>query len=324
MVRKTKTVAVMAALLIAAAGIITFEACNKKNEVLSNIPELNVSELPAMDMEMIAFGEKLKSAAKGGETMSLGEAVRNVTNYQNYRLCDAGKCQKDITEITIESKIAVKDGSVELSDLNSLYNNNRKRILAEYNSLGMISKSIYSIYSKVDGDSKDGDSVMITTKVVIRSGDDMPEPTSFIVGDDWYDFNEAGKCDGTCSGRDAITELLRKIRMSLSRPMCPVGRPYFYDYVDTMLVSDYYFDTLSPNGQYGMVHHFGDCDMFVPVCIPYYDMNYYLNSILAKIHDWEVYYNKSVISVGYWEVCPFSILDAELASYQCSPHGNDY
>ena len=40
MVKKSKIVAVAATLLIAAAGVITFEACNKKNEVINSAPQM--------------------------------------------------------------------------------------------------------------------------------------------------------------------------------------------------------------------------------------------------------------------------------------------
>ena len=61
MLNKSKIVAAVAALLIAAAGVITFEACDKKNEVVNNIPELNVAELTDMDgTETILYAEFAK------------------------------------------------------------------------------------------------------------------------------------------------------------------------------------------------------------------------------------------------------------------------
>lgn len=86
-----RIIATMAALLIAAAGVIIFEACNKKTEMVKNIPELNIAELSDMDKDMLLFGEQMKYARKGGETMKLEEAVQNLTNYQNFRLCDASR-----------------------------------------------------------------------------------------------------------------------------------------------------------------------------------------------------------------------------------------
>ena len=124
-----KLVATVATLLVAAAGVITFEACNKKNEVANNIPELNVAELSDMDKEMILFGEKMKAAQKGGETMQLEEAIRNLSNYENFKMCDASRYSTDMERLTIESIIPVTEGNVYLSDINSLYENTKNKII---------------------------------------------------------------------------------------------------------------------------------------------------------------------------------------------------
>lgn len=44
MSRNLKSLAVVAALLIAAAGVITFEACNKKTDMINNVPQFSKDE----------------------------------------------------------------------------------------------------------------------------------------------------------------------------------------------------------------------------------------------------------------------------------------
>ena len=167
MVKKSKIVAIAATLLVAAAGVITFEACNKKNEVVNNIPELNTRELSDMDKEMILFGEKMKAATKGGETMPLEEAIRNLSNYENFKMCDASNYSANMERFTIESEIPVIEGNVYLSDINALYESNRKQIKDKLASIEGDNKTVYSIFSRIEENSKDGDGATIVTRVNI-------------------------------------------------------------------------------------------------------------------------------------------------------------
>ena len=195
MLNKSKIVAAVAALLIAAAGVITFEACNKKNEVVNNIPELNVAELSDMDKEMILFGEKMKSATKGGETMQLEEAIRNLSNYENFKMCDASNYSADMERFTIESEIPVIDGNVYLSDINALYESNKKQIKDKLASIESDNKTVYCIYSRIEENSKDGDGARVVTDAWFYGDLGTIIPNDFNNTDSWYDFEGLGRCD---------------------------------------------------------------------------------------------------------------------------------
>lgn len=325
MVKKSKIVAVVATLLIAAAGVITFEACNKKNDVVTNIPELNVAELTDMDKEMILFGEKMKSATKGGETMPLEEAIRNLSNYENFKMCDASNYSADMERLTIESVIPVNNGNVFLSDLNSLYESNKQKIIAKLNTIIGNEKTIYSIYSKIDGN-KDGDNIRIATDVYMFGTRSNIIANVFDTTDYWTPCEQLGKCGpyaGQCVGCDAVMVIRNNVLENIGFPECSVGYrlvPYNNDWI--YLYSADWEDTNSPNGHYGLI------DMtYEFYCLGPNELLYYRNNILSKLAEWaeeQAVLGKVLINFDYWELLPLTILYATFANVECTYIEADY
>lgn len=314
-----KFVATIATLLIAAAGVITFEACNKKNEVVNNIPELNVVELSDMDKEMILFGEKIKSAQKGGETMQLEEAVRSLTNYQNFRLCDASKFSSDVERYTIETEIPLIEGNVYLSDIYSIYLSNKTQIRDKLATLDGDDKSVYCINSRVDTNNKDGETARIVTHAILQRDGVIPEPYYF---DDelCWEVNHQ-YCFG-CTGGNAISVLDQRLRaIKILGFGCPPGyRVYFVNEVDKDIWAEDYIDLNSPNGHYGLIH--GEYDSY---CLSADDMRYYLDSALNKINEWsnELDVEGKVVELIWYVPISPSYLLACFADASCTYVGLD-
>ena len=318
MVRKTRIVAAMAALLIAAAGVITFEACNKKNDVVKDIPELRSAELSDMDKEMILFGEKLKSAKKGEETMELTEAVRNLSNYQNFKMSNAGIFSVNMERYTLESEIPVKDGKVYLSDLNTLYQNNRNNIVEKLRSLEGEDKNIYCIYSRINKGGKDDGEVRIVTDAYMFGSVDNPSPYYFDEDLCWvvdpYDCTD-------CTGGLAIDVLNNRARLIMGSPECPAGfRPVLYDQIEKYTWASNYPDTNSPNGVYALIH--GD---YEDECLSASDMRYYLDVIIDILSGWsseQSQYGRVLTFIQYIsfnDTCLYAIY----SRVDCSSVGND-
>lgn len=317
-----KFVATVATLLIAAAGVITFEACNKKNEVVNNIPELNVAELSDMDKEMILFGEKMKSATKGGETMQLDEAVRNLSNYENFKMCDASRYSVDMERLTIESEIPVTNGNVYLSDINAIYESNRKQIKDKLASLEGDDKTVYCVYSRIDGNSKDGGDVRVVTDAWLYRPLDLIMPEDFNNTDSWYDFERLGRCDTNLFvGYDA-TMIMNKVinDIFLPLPELPGYRIVFYNTVNPWTLSCYWEDENNPYGPYGLYYRE---DYYTPVCLSPEELAYYKNNIINRLHNDEVTLHKTVISISFEELIPYCFLDYYLADVVYTYVGND-
>ncbi|MBO7468637.1 MAG: hypothetical protein J6T81_00760 [Bacteroidales bacterium] len=325
MVKKSKIVAVVATLLIAAAGVITFEACNKKNDVVKNIPELNVAELTDMDKEMILFGEKMKSATKGGETMPLEEAIRNLSNYENFKMCDASNYSADMERLTIESVIPVNNGNVFLSDLNSLYENNKREIIKQLNNIDNIGKDIYCIISKIDENNKDDQEKKIITKVLLSRGTPIHIPTCFDSTDIWHPCCGAGKCypynSNQFIGRSAITQLISVAKSVFGHYDCGAGyRTYYVDPIEDYIMSTEWIDTNSPNGHYGLIHMDYESNCLSPI-----DMQYYLSNIMTKLIEWRDTYDKQFVDMEIWEIyLPEVLLLGSYADIECTYIGQDY
>ncbi len=315
MVKKSKIVAVVATLLIAAAGVITFEACNKKNDVVKNIPELNVAELTDMDNEMILFGEKMKSATKGGETMPLEEAIRNLSNYENFKMCDASNYSADMERLTIESEISVIEGNVYLSDINAIYESNRKQIKDKLASIEGDDKTVYCVYSRIEENSKDGDDTRIVTDAIIYRG----QPIGFGIDIDSTDYWRPCCLEGQCGpynnnqnvGRDAVTRLEEIAKSQILIPGCSAGyRTYLYDYDLCEIFSNDWIDANSPNGHYGLI----DCT-YESYCLNPDDMRYYRDNLIGKLSEWsgtQVTAQRLLVDVSYID---FTVHTAILAAY---------
>ena len=322
--KHTKLVATMATLLIAAAGVITFEACNKKNEVVNNIPELNTPELSDMDKEMILFGKKMKSATKGGETMPLEEAIRNLSNYENFKMCDASNYSANMERFTIEAEIPVMEGNVYLSDINALYESNRKQIKDKLASIEGDNKTVYSIFSRIEESSKDGDDATIVTRVNIYG----PQPIGFGIDIDstdyWHPFNDEGKCGpywGQNIGMDATDRLQQIANTQILLQDCGAGyRMFFYnDDIEYIYASDW-ADTNSPNGHYGLIHNDYEASCLTPD-----DMRYYRDNIIAKITEWKSQQGlaERVLTLVWYMDGYETILYAEFAKVGCTLVGFD-
>lgn len=320
-----KFIATVATLLIAAAGVITFEACNKKNEVVKNIPELNTPELSDMDKDMILFGEKMKSATKGGETMPLDEAIRNFSNYENFKMCDASKYSTDMLRFTIESKIPVTDGNVYMSDINALYESNRKEIKDQLVSLEGENAIVYCIYSRIDSISKDGDDARIVTDVIIYRGQPIGFGIDIDNTDYWYPNDNLGKCGpyvGQNIGDDAVSRLEEIALSQILIPGCGAGyRLYLVDPDLCEIFSNNWIDVNSPNGHYGLIDY-----TYESSCLSPDDMRYYRDNIISKLSEWsgiQATSNRLLIDVSYVEFSVNTALLTKYARVECTWVGWD-
>ena len=323
MKKHTKLVAAVATLIIAAAGVITFEACNKKNEVVNNIPELNVAELTDMDKEMILFGEKMKAAQKGGETMQLEEAVRNLSNYENFKMCDASRYSVDMERLTIESVVPVTNGNVYLSDINAIYESNRKQIKDKLDSLEGDDKTVYCVYSRIDGNSKDGEDVRVVTDAWLYRPLDLVMPEDFNNTDSWYDFERLGRCDTNLFvGYDA-TMIMNNVVNNHFLPLAtrPGYRIVLYDYQYDETISIYWEDDFNPYGIYGL---YWRENPLIPNCLSPEELAYYKNNIINRLHTDEATYNKKVVYVYVGEeYFPYCYLGYHLAKISYTYVGLD-
>lgn len=323
--KKSFRFAAIATLVLAAAGTITFVACNKKSEVINNLPQAQSIQYSEMDKAMLAFGEKMASSERGEETMPLEEAIKTLTNYQNFAMCNANNHMGKKTDVKVVSTIHVENGNVTMAELNKLYENNRKQILDSYNSIEEQNKNIYFIISIIDNDSRDDNDVTITTTARMLERGQTPNNPNINNTDFWHPCDEQGKCgsyEGQYIGQDAMTRLGYVLYAISSFPgPIPGYHMYYSNFNYHWLIAGQYIDTNSPNGHYGLIDAEYDSD-----CLSPSDMCYYRDSALDKIDEWimdEQLYNRVLIDVYYTDVACSAMLGAHFAHVEYTYIGNN-
>jgi hypothetical protein len=303
-----KLVAAVAALIVVTTAVVTFEACNKKNEVVSNNSTNDVvSILPnaSTDEYLLDLRNRMKNATKDGEAMTITDAEWALTALENFGFCDGSKRSKEMIVDTFYTRIRVSDSKISLYNLNLAYENNKSQIMNKFNSIIGDDKNIYWIMCDIDNSLKE-DSATVKTIVSIRNGDDMGNPMRFESTDYWYDFNGKGKCDSYVwqyEGRDAVTEMNTKVLANIPQYECVNGRVYFTNIIN--------FETSSLEYQNQCLDSpYEDCCLYLNTtncnrCLTPSELNWYLDSILGYIDSIESYCNKYIIE---FELIPGSIL----------------
>lgn len=301
---------IFSAILLVAVTTITIVSCKKDNEKSNKTENLvNSHELSDMDKEMIAFGEKLKTASneRSGETMPLEEALSTLTNYQNFTMCDASHYSTEMLTDTFTVTVNVNNGEVLLSELNRVYETTKPEILAKMNSMDGDQKAIYLIRTtpsettRAGLDDYTGD---LELHVVTRMLDTFASNDSFCTvfdsTDFWHDFDSLGKCGpyvGQCVGRDCVTELQAMMSNRLTAISCGQGFNTVFIYPENMTIEAInYPDTHSPNHHYALPwRSFWDD----PQCVSPDEMNYYLNSLIQILHDIENTTGKIIVDIQF-------------------------
>ncbi len=292
-----KSVAIVATLLIAAAGVVLFEACNKKNEAVNNMYNHNIvsnSTNTDMDNYLIDLRERMKSATKDGENISIAEAEWNLTALENFSFCNASMRSLNMIVDTFYTKIKVDNNSISLYDLNIAYENNKKQIVDRFNSLNGDDKNIYFIQCFIDNGFKN-DSVNVKTVTQMRDGGLMPDQTRFGTTDYWYDFDGQGKCDiyaGQCIGSDATIQMNSKVITNMPIYLCPNGRVYFTDIEYHQLCSLDYYCNDSPYPPFSL---YVNIEPYYN-CLTPNELNWYLDKMFEIIHNEEDNLNKYMVS----------------------------
>lgn len=151
--KKMKLVAVVATLLIAAAGLSTISSCKKdKNTMLEKQIVQNCIKHPEkiedMDAYLKDFGNKMLNS-KNNEFLTTEEAAWHITAYLNFQYGDVTDDYSDYDISYKEYTIPVSNGLVTLSDLGLLYNNTAKDIVKFYQASMFNDKKILYVQTEI-------------------------------------------------------------------------------------------------------------------------------------------------------------------------------
>lgn len=175
--KHTKLVAVVATLLIAAAGVITFEACNKKNEVINSVPQMAQNkgivyqnEVPDREAYILDFEKKLQSAAKSNEVLTAENANAFLFDLLNFDFCNINGNGPDKTYETSTYTLNVSNGTIDLDEFANLYSQISSHVYDYYHSLSFDNKNYYCIEPEIAEFDANAATTTVSVKTTLTSG----------------------------------------------------------------------------------------------------------------------------------------------------------
>lgn len=273
---KKLSFAIIAMAIVAVAVAVV--ACKKeKQEQTSNEQKQSVQHADNMDEYLISFREKMLSAQKGIEFISLEQAQCDLGNLLNFDFGDANYYPEVIRKDTLHVELSLTNGQVDLSQLAVTYEKAVNSILKTYHEIDLPYKTIYCILCEFnsleskDAESADGEIIVITSSdpgAIYTNHDTM----------DWRPKNWAGTCDGQFVGTYGAPEIIRSwIFQSLDAIACTNGGRVYYTNISTWGAGgfNFYDNTLGRFRVYTSFEPNQD-----DVCISHDEMEYYFSQIL--------------------------------------------
>jgi hypothetical protein len=256
---------------------VTIISCKKEKEQTSTNIDMSINPSENMDAYLLSLKEKLQSAQKNGEFISLEQAQRDLGNLLNFDFGDANYATNVYHVDTIHVKLALTQGQVDLSQLAITYKEAFNSILETYHSIDLPQKSISSISctfnelkTKEEG-SEDAEIVVVTRGL---NGDPVPASNHDTL--DWRPKNYAGTCDGQYVGLYGAPEIIKMwLYQGQGTPNCSGERMYLtnVDHWDTFGYQHYDSST----GQFLIYTSFEPNQD--SACISHEMMEYYYNNI---------------------------------------------
>ena len=206
--KKIKFVATVATLLIAAAGVITFEACNKKNEVINSVPQMvqnkgivYQNEVPDREAYILEFEKKLQSGAKSDEVLTAENANAFMFDLLNFDFCNINGDGPDKTYETSTYTLNVSNGTIDLDEFANLYSQISSHVYDYYHSLSFDNKNYYCIVPEIAEFDASATTTTVTVNTTLTSGqllrDRSVDPCENITQDE-YQWREAAEVLSDC------------------------------------------------------------------------------------------------------------------------------
>ena len=281
--KNSKSIIAIIVLAILATAVAIVSCKKEKQEQASINSEQNAPCFDNMDEYLISFKNRLLSAKKGEETISLEQAQRDLGNLLNFDFGDANYPSNVFQYDTINTQLVVSDGIVDLSQLAITYKDAYNQIAKAYELVNLPEKSVYTIACSVQ---HNGDvELLLTTRGMVLCSKDMeqvtinPNKMSFDTTDCWTVFFGRGRCDGTDMGYDHTSVLQLVYHNKLGLYYCLDGNVYYTDVTQETIDALDYSETGTPQYNQGYRLWVGDYMEFHYGTVPYPEMVYYYNNL---------------------------------------------
>ena len=270
--------------------VVAFVSCKKeKQEQKSYNAEQSVQCSDNMDEYLISFKNKLLSAQKGEETISLEQAQRDLGNLLNFDFGDANYPTDVFHFDTINAKLTISNGNVELSHLAETYNTIQRQILDVFHNSNLPEKTVSFITCNFkEANNKDLDTEDVVIVLTTRGYTGEDEGTN---SDWWRPTNLGGTCDGLLVGSWGGPEVeAQLLNNTLGSPTCLFGgRLYYTDHAYSNKYGDetYVYDPNFPFTHYYYKIYYSTTPNQNNECISDAALIVYRNNILDYWHNGE-------------------------------------
>ena len=342
-----------------ALAVAIFFACTKEKETKishNNMRKAVVLKEDDMSAYLKQFKEKMQSATRGDESLSLEDAQWHLEAVLNYTYGEAGYQTTEIQCDTFYYELPTDGNEVTLARLNEAFITLSKDVENAYADCNLPEKSILAIQTVFGNESKDDD-IVVRTILNIRGF--VTIPMWFDSTDYWnegyHDYGDGyieagGKCGpyvGEHPESGAPFELTRKLNLRIPDYGCFQGSGYFTD-IEHIVLSrheHYYYPydnfVYDENSPCHYKIYYRNEDPHEPWasnpggCICPEDMNYYLSKGPELINHYcplgkdviSAYYQSDVmVGFGSRDGNCFHELVLEYGTFHCNGAGggNDY
>ena len=276
--RKSKFFIAILAMVFATLVSVAIVSCKKDNE--SKMPENKASEMSAFDTNMdeylISFKEKLLSAQKGDESITIEQAQLDLGNLLNFDFGDANYASNVYEYDTLYIALETNGDSVDLLQLAKAYNEAFAAIVKAYRKVDLPEKSVYCIICNiVETSSKDGDSDNVEVIVVYRGYDDNASSEDV---EGWRPKNKGGTCSGELIGIWGAPEVVASmLNNNAGEYFCANGSRIYFTEIYPSHTNPISFDLSDPNSPCGYRLYLSWQPNQNHVCLPMSDCWYYYN-----------------------------------------------
>ena len=278
-----------------------------------------------MDAYLLSFKEKLLSAEKGGERITLEEARLNLGNLLNFDFDDANYATNILHYDTIYVNLALDDNLVELSELAVTYQEAFSQVLATFNAVNIPEKTVFGIHCETEAEAK-SDNVGVEITMITRGFSEDPLKLEFEEGECWRTVNYGGSCDETGDnfGAFQMIAMIATNRLSVNNwgLDCANGqRIVFSDNLDVYHMEGYNspLDSSSPVGGHELYVNYHVYD----TCLCYETLNYFLDKTVEIGHEHVPYHHIIYAYASHLNTPPTSnygwqVLEVAYRKYWCS------
>lgn len=295
------------ALSLAVVIVFIVVACNKESTITMNESEVMlISKEDDMNAYLKQFKEKMQSAKKSDETLSMEDARWHLEAVLNYTYGDAGYQTSDIQCDTLFYTLCVDSEGITLLQLNEAFDFLSCEVEKTYNNCNLPDKSVLAVQTSFENESKNNDEIVVRTVISIRGYHltSMGFDSTDYWNEWYYDYGDGyvysgGKCgpySGNCLESGAPLELTRKLNLRIPAYSCSYRGGYFTD-TEQIVLSRYSFNyypyddfVYDENSPCHYKIYYRNEDPHEPWasnpggCICPEDMNYYLGKGLQLIN----------------------------------------